>query len=384
VRHHGKRVPEDESPGFTVRSAVPEPPRLLTPEKWAKLDREPTDKNRALEAAFLDEHAHYGGRIHEETAAALVAGLGGRSGIATGHGLYLRLFAEYATALETLGAWGWTFRNRGEYRLFLDALLAYPLRSPAELFEAARRARTARGLLRLPEERRLLPAMRETFEGWSDEECRRELAKCLVVLKRAAATYLTDDRVIASTYNKAKHGATMFRPPELEDEREFYVLAPHLRPSGPKDSRYSPRKFRVDKTMIGTVATNVATVGAGIRFLAGSPARCSGQASSSPTAGAERVQELDELVQGAARLEASERPHGPRQTAPRVSPLAGSAAALYLEVVAVAAARLGLHDVRPAFRLRGRFARRRRLGRLRLRLACRVVVGHGLDARGRG
>jgi hypothetical protein len=81
----------------------------------------------------------------------------GASGIATGHGLYLRLFAEYATTLETFGAWGWTLRNRGEYPLFLDALLGYPPRAPAELFAAARRARMARGLLRLPEERRLLP-----------------------------------------------------------------------------------------------------------------------------------------------------------------------------------------------------------------------------------
>lgn len=144
---------------------MPEPPRLLTPEKWAKLDREPTERHRQLEAIFLDEHWRYGGRIHEETAAALVAGLSGRSRMATGHGLYLRLFAEYATALETLGAWGWTLRNRAEYRLVLDALLGYPPGAPAEFFEAARRARTARGLLRLPEERRLLPPMRETSRG---------------------------------------------------------------------------------------------------------------------------------------------------------------------------------------------------------------------------
>jgi hypothetical protein len=79
---------------------------------------------------------------------------------------------------------------------------------------------------------------------------------------------LTDDRVIASTYNKAKHGATMVRTPEL-GPREFYVLAPHLRPDGPDDARYSPRKFRVDKAMIATVERNVELVGGTIRFLAG-------------------------------------------------------------------------------------------------------------------
>jgi hypothetical protein len=220
-----------------------------------------------LEARFLEDHVHYGGRIHEATARALMSGLSEGSEIAVGHGLYLRLFNEYASSLETLGAWGWTFRNRRDYRLFIDAFLAYPHDAPHNFFQAARAARSLVRLLRLPRKTALLQAMQAGFPDWSKSECEQALDECVHALNRSAETYLRDDQVILSTHNKGKHGATMFRTDDL-NEREFYVLAPDLRP-GLGTSRYSPRKFNVNREMITTLVTNIQNTSATIRFLAG-------------------------------------------------------------------------------------------------------------------
>lgn len=235
-------------------------------EEWAKLDREPTAANRALEVTFLDDHLHYGGRIHEEVAEALVARLSSGSGIATGHGIYLRMFNEYATALETVGAWGWALRNRSDYKLFLDAFLAYPHDAPHSFFQAAESAKSLERLLRLPRRSEMLDVLEGGFPNSTREESGKGLDDLLRALKKQAQTYLTDDLIILSTHNKGKHGAPMYRTADLSP-REFYVLAPELRPADPSQ-RYSPRKFRVDRAMIKTLRKAIEQTGETIRFIA--------------------------------------------------------------------------------------------------------------------
>jgi hypothetical protein len=136
-------------------------PKPLSVQAWFKHLPPPTDANRRTEAAFLEEHGEYGGRIHEETVRAIVAGLSEPSELAVGHGLFLRLFVEFANALETLGAWGWTIRNRRDFPLLLDGFIAYPHSAPREFFQAVRRNRSGSivRLLNLPPEEKLIPAL---------------------------------------------------------------------------------------------------------------------------------------------------------------------------------------------------------------------------------
>jgi hypothetical protein len=224
-----------------------------------------------MEAAFLDGHWQYGGRIHEETVNAIVAALSAPSEVAVGHGLFLRLFTEFALSLETLGAWGWAIRNRRDFPLLLDGFLAYPHSAPREFFEATRRNRSGSivRLLKLPPEAKLVPAVETAFEQWTEAQCRAALSETFLSLRQAATHYFTEDEIFRTTYNKAKHGATMLRTPDL-DERQFYVIAPHLNRRGASDKvRYDLPKFTVNKKMIGALQRRTELNGATIRVLAG-------------------------------------------------------------------------------------------------------------------
>lgn len=237
---------------------------------WLKQLPAPNDANRATEAAFLEEHWRYGGRVHEETAKALVTALGEPSEIAVGHGLFLRLFTEFANALETLGAWGWAIRNRRDFPLLLDGFLAYPHSAPREFFTAVKRNRSGIiNLLRLPPEEKLVPAVIDGFGHWTPAECRQALAETFESLRQSAHHYFTEDEIFRTTYNKAKHGATMLRTADMDD-RQFYVVAPHLVIRGPRDtSRYDLSKFTVNKTMIGALERRTQLIGVTIRVLTG-------------------------------------------------------------------------------------------------------------------
>jgi hypothetical protein len=198
-------------------------------------------------------------------------GLDKPSGMAVGHGLFLRLFSEFANALETLGAWGWTIRTRGEYPLLLDGFLAYSHGDPRRFFQAVRRNRSGSAilLLKLPPERKLLPALVAAYPQWSEEQCRQALAECVSSLKQCADFYFAENEIFRSTYNKAKHGATMLRTATMS-ERRFYVVAPHLDIRGVRDrARYDLPLFTVNRTMIRSVERRIEIVGATIRFLAG-------------------------------------------------------------------------------------------------------------------
>lgn len=242
----------------------------LTLDQWARTVPVPTVANHNLEQLFFEGHWRYGGRIHEETARALVERLGQPSEMAVGHNLYLRLFAEYGTALETLGGWGWSFRNYRSYKLFLDAFLAYPQSAPRQFFTAVRlnRSGSLTLLLKLSPSRRLAHALAAGFEI-TEAEFEQMAAACIENLRRAADQYFREDEITRATYNKAKHGATLLRTPEL-GPRQFHVVLPHLRTRGARDrARYTLSTFTVDKTMIGALEHGIGGTGAAIRFLAG-------------------------------------------------------------------------------------------------------------------
>jgi len=246
------------------------PPKTLTLPAW-KTARAPTDNDRLIEAAWLNEHWTFGGRIHEETAKALIAALNASSSRAEGHPLYFKLFAEYANALEVAGTWGWVIRTRRNHPLLLDAFLTHPPGAPREFYLAALRNRSGSliRLLNLPAESKVLAALETTVPQWTDEPSRGLLSDCVRQAKFLADRYFAEDEIIRSTYNRAKHGATMLHQPSLTP-REFYVIAPHLNVTGPRDkARYDVPKFTINSRMIDSLEKGVALAGSMIRYFAG-------------------------------------------------------------------------------------------------------------------
>lgn len=243
----------------------------MSPAQWLAHLPDPTPQNQELERIFLEDHWGYGGLIHSVTANALVTALGEGSEIHVGHGLFLRLFSEYATTLETLGAWGWTMRNRRDYPSLLDGFLAYGHGDPRKFFGSVRRSRSGslRLLLRLPSQKKLVAATRESFGYESDSQTETALAECFKALRLAADDYFAGDEIVRTTYNKAKHGATMLRMPD-DDPRTFRVVMPHLLVKSPADKmRYDVSRFTVSKQEIEKYAGRITIFGGALQFLQG-------------------------------------------------------------------------------------------------------------------
>jgi hypothetical protein len=243
-------------------------------DQWLN-DWEPTPDNRALEAAFLRDHWDYGVSIHNETAKALIAALSEGSTMSVGHPLFLRLFAEFANSLESLGAWGWTLRHRAKFKLFMDGFLTYPPRAPGEFYGLARdrEGRDAAALfdlLNLHEEDLVFPAVVNVVKNWTEDDVREVLAMTMFNIKQAAVQYFAANQAILTGYNKAKHGVTMLRAPGTTNPREFQIIAPHLRiEEGEEEGiRYEIQTFRVDKTMIERLEGNIESVAGSIKVLA--------------------------------------------------------------------------------------------------------------------
>jgi hypothetical protein len=244
--------------------------KRLSRSAWLRAPH-PNRNGKKIESAWLDEHWGYGGLIHENAAAALTEGLSRASSRDVGYGLYFKLFAEYANALEVAGAWGWALRTRRQHPLLLDAFLTYPDSAPRTFYNAARLNRSGSLilLLKLPPEPKVLAALHATIADWTEEECRRSLAEAVVHAKFLAGRYFSADEIIRATYNRAKHGATILHQPSLSP-REFYVIAPHLDVTGPRDpSRYDLPKFTVNSKMINSLNHGVRIASAMIKYLAG-------------------------------------------------------------------------------------------------------------------
>lgn len=230
----------------------------------------PGGKDRHIESAWLDEHYLYGGNVHLETAAAIKAALSKPTTRAAGHALYVKLFAEFANALEVAGAWGWVLRTRRQHPLFLDAFMTYDHNAPRSFYAAASRNRgSAIRLFDLPPEDKVIDALEAIFPRVPAEERRKALNLSVKQAKFLARRYRDHGELIPTILNRIKHGATLLHDESLSD-REFWVLAPHRRLRDRNDTaRYLLPKFRVDRdSILGTERDLTAAV-AMTRFLAG-------------------------------------------------------------------------------------------------------------------
>jgi hypothetical protein len=239
-------------------------------DDWQGLTDPPDARDHEREQTFLRDHAHYGARIHSEVVEALAGALEGARSTARRHTLFLRLFAEYVNAHESLGAWGWSLQRRNEFRLFLDGFLAYPHQAPAAFFESV----LASGgnlieLLRLPERAAVIRSIREQLPVASARAAGKDLDTLMHNMKQAAEQYFTHDSVLLTHYNKAKHGATMLRLAKYtEDELDFQVIAPQLdRSSASEGARYDIAKFRASPEMVDLIRSNTVIVTNSIRAL---------------------------------------------------------------------------------------------------------------------
>jgi hypothetical protein len=224
----------------------------------------PKEKDYLIEAAWLDEHAAYGGGIHEVVADAILEALKQPRNRYEGHALYFKLFAEYANALEVAGALGWAIRERKAGALLLDTFLTYKPDKPRLFYEAAQRNRSGSIalLLGLPSERKVLAAL-DAASPASDEHHRKALNEAVPLAKYLAGRYLAKDEAVRLTYNRAKHGATMLHA-DSHTLRQFCVIAPDLS----QESRYLVPTFTATSEQIRLVRRGVELAGAMIQFLA--------------------------------------------------------------------------------------------------------------------
>lgn len=228
-------------------------------------------KDRHIESAWLKQHWVYGGRIHEVAAAALGAALSRPSEREVGHALYFRMFAEFASALETAGAWGWLIRTRHDHTLLLDAFLTYPPNAPREFYLATSRNRSGSlvRLLKLPPEAKVVAALDAAIDDWTIEECAQSLNQGVRQSKMLARWYFDGDEIVRTAYNRAKHGVTMLYDESLPP-RQFWVIAPHLEVTGPRDTRrYALPKFTVSSQEVSNLQRNIGIAGSLIRYFAG-------------------------------------------------------------------------------------------------------------------
>ena len=235
----------------------PKPKRAIV---WLN-DYVPEGDVRLFDARWLEEHVAYGASIHELTADAILEALKRPRNRYEGHALYLRLFAEYANALEAAGALGWAIRERKPGQLLLDTFLTYPLDSPRLFYEAARRNRSDSAvlLLRLPSESKVLAAL-DAASSESTSDHSKMLAQMVPVAKNLADRYLDD--AVRFTYNRTKHGATMFHA-DSHSLREFAVIGPDLT----RERRYVLAHFNVTAEQIQKMRHGVEVASAMIRSL---------------------------------------------------------------------------------------------------------------------
>jgi hypothetical protein len=240
--------------------------------KWENYTDPPDDRDREREATFLRSHWTYGALVHSVAADALIEALNGKPDPERQHALFLKLFAEYVNALESLGAWGWSIRNRRTFRLLLDGFLSYPIKAPEEFYCSVLdegQGASLVALLELPPRQTIIRAIRDLspdvtsrIAGETLDEVARELWSC-------ADQYLLDDRVVVTNYNKAKHGATMLRLVDhTTGAADFQVIAPQLIVSEINAGKwYQVAKMSVTEEMIDRTRGNIEHATALIRNL---------------------------------------------------------------------------------------------------------------------
>jgi hypothetical protein len=170
-------------------------------DRWQEHTDPPDDRDHARERAFLSEHANYGATIHRHTADVIFAALSDEQNAAKRDTLTLRLFAEFANALESLAAWGWTLQRRRTFRLFLDGFLSYPL-GAAEAFYRDVAARPDEDgvveLLNLPPRAEVVRDARDLVPNSSAREVGEYLDGGMQLLRQSAEQFFVGEMVLFS------------------------------------------------------------------------------------------------------------------------------------------------------------------------------------------
>jgi hypothetical protein len=215
---------------------------------WRRSGAIPTRLDHGREDEFLDQHIHGGALLHVTTADAVLHVLNSTVEESERARLALRIFAEYVNALETLGAWGWSIRNRNSSRLLLDVFLSYAPGDVADFYRSVNGHESELStLLRLPPTQTITDEFRR--RGVPHGPLLAEFSRVEANLAQAAEHYFHPDQLFVSTYNKAKHGAPIIRDPDLPPEK-FHILAPD--PTG--QTRY---RFTTLSSTRATVEVNV-------------------------------------------------------------------------------------------------------------------------------
>lgn len=231
---------------------------------WREYTDDPDDRDRERERTFLEGHANLGARIHIETADVLAAALVDELAPGKRHRLFLKLFAEFVNALESLGAFGWALRRRREHRLFLDGFLSYPHDAPATFYRSALEDEaTLVSVLGLPPRQTVIQTVRGHIQGGGNaREAGAWLDEGMNILRQLAAQYFEHNSVLLTHYNKAKHGVTMVRLDEhTNDELDFQVLAPQRELDAIGHGYwYDVGLFRASREMVDRTHGNVSVV----------------------------------------------------------------------------------------------------------------------------
>ncbi len=228
-------------------------------------------RDHERERTFLQGHGNYGARIHADMADVLAAALENEQFAAKRHRLFLKLFAEFVNALESLGALGWAIGGRREFRLFLDGFLSYPHDAPAIFYRRVLEDEaTLSSVLSLPSRETVIQAVRRLVpDGGTAREAGLWLDGGLDILRQIAEQYFTHNSVLLTHYNKAKHGVTMLRLEEhTNDELDFQVLAPQRDVDSIGAGHwYDVALFRASEEMVGRTHRNVRDTTAVIQQL---------------------------------------------------------------------------------------------------------------------
>jgi hypothetical protein len=191
---------------------------------WRTASYTPSATDTAREDEFLDQHVTTGALIHQTTAEALVAALASETDTSRRELLALRVFAEYVSALETMGAWGWAIRHRREAPLLLDAFLSYRVADVLDFYSiVSTHTGELRSLLDLPPTQDITDAFRRG--GFPHSGMLSDFVKLERNLKQASEHYFHPQEAFVTTYNKAKHGAPILHDSTLA-AGEFLLIAP--------------------------------------------------------------------------------------------------------------------------------------------------------------
>lgn len=241
-------------------------------EEWQDLTDPPDASDHERESSFLRDHVLYGAAIHRDTANALAAALEAEPGETQRLTLFLRLFAEYVSSLESLGAFGWAMRWRSDFRMFLDGFLSYEQDGPRSFYRRVLDAEEGLiELLGLPPRAPVIAAVRALHpDGGTAREAGEYLDTGIQNVRQAAEQYFVEDSVLLTHYNKAKHGATMVR---LADHphgaRDFQVIAPNRDEEAvAAGAWYDIARFTASDHQIERIRRNIAAVTGSIQQLA--------------------------------------------------------------------------------------------------------------------